>query len=113
MAVSVIPKELVGEAYNISSFQNGWTVNGGCFYQRIGNLGIICCSIRNGTTTDGIKILSMPTNMKPASNSLAPCINASGGAVNGYVLIDTDSQVTLNKVSSNASVVFTLMYRCA
>lgn len=113
MAVSVIPKELVGEAYNLPSFQNGWIVNGGCFYQRIGNLGIICCSIRNGTTTDGIKILSLSTSMKPATNALAPCINATSNAVNGYVLIDTDSQVYLHKVSSNASVVFTLMYRCA
>lgn len=113
MAVSVIPKELVGEAYDISTFQNGWAVNGGCFYQRIGNLGIICCSIRNGTVSDGIKILSMPTIMKPATTATAPCINISHNATNGYVLINTNNDVTLYKVSSNVSVVFTLMYRCA
>lgn len=113
MAVSVIPKELVGEAYNIPSFQNGWAVNGGCFYQRIGNLGIICCSIRNGTVSSGIKIMQMPGIMNPATDALAPCINVSSGTVNGYVLINTNGEVTLNSVSSNASVVFTLMYRCA
>ena len=113
MAVSTIPKELVGEALNISAFQNSWAPNGACFYQRIGNMGIICCSIRNGTVSEGIKIMQTPGIMNPALDALAPCIDVTNKTVNGYVLINTSGEVNLYKVSSNTSVVFTLMYRCA
>lgn len=102
----------VGPVNNLSTFQNNWTVNGGCFYQRIGDLGIINCSIRNGTVSEGIQILAMG-GMKPATNSLAVCFNAASSTPNGYVLIETSGAVTLHNVTTNTSVVFTLLYRCA
>lgn len=112
MATGTINVEKVGVATNISTYLNSWINNGASFYQKIGNMAIINCSIRNGTLTDGVKILQLPTNMYPASNALATAFNLNTSAPNGYALINVNGELTINKATSNTSVVFTLLYRC-
>lgn len=78
MAVSMIQKELVGEAKDLPEFLNSWIPNGACFYQRIGNMGIICCSIRLGSIGSEVSILQMPPSMYPVSDAVTSCINLTG-----------------------------------
>ena len=83
----------------LTSFQNGWSANGMCFFKRIGDMCTLHISIRNGTTTDNTKILSLSA-VAPAETVLAPIFHISGsGTMNGYLSVATNGDITIKNLT--------------
>lgn len=101
MATGVIEQR---KSVILTSFQNSWNANGQCFYEVIGNYVHLHLSIRGGSTTDGAKVLSLPSSA-PSSPALAPIFNVNDKALNGYILVNTSGNVTTTGITNNQYVI--------
>ena len=104
--------ETIPNAIALTSFQNSWQANGLNFYQILGNLVHLHCSIRNGTYAANTVIISFPNALKPTNTSLAPVIHLNERAITGYVSANTNGNITIS-VNNNTSAVFDLYWLIA
>ncbi len=101
----------IPNAIELTSFQNSWQGNGLSFYQVLGNVVHLHCSIRNGIYTANTVVISFPNNL-PTTTSLAPVFHLNEKAITGYVSANLNGNIVIN-VSNNTSAVFDLYWTMA
>lgn len=101
MATGVIEQR---QSVKLTSFQSSWNANGQCFCEVIGNYVHLHLSIRGGSTTDGAKVLAIPS-LAPSSAALAPIFNVNDKTLNGYILVNTSGNVTTTGITNNQYVI--------
>ena len=104
-------------AFNVTDietgFQNGWSWNGQCFIQKIGNVVHVHLSIRNGTTTDGTVVYTIPAGLRPSSNPFAPIFAPAYPATvgNGYgQIIGSTGEIKIYSVVRADSFSYDIFY---
>lgn len=87
---------------------NGWASNGISVYGKIGNLGFIQASMRNGTINSNL--MTLPSGFRPSGSVVVSIVSPSGA--NGYAVINTNGTVIPSAMTTQAAI-FTAIYPLA
>ena len=87
---------------------NGWASNGISVYGKIGNLGFIQASMRNGTINSNL--MTLPSGFRPSGVVVVLIVSYSG--VNGYAVINTNGTVIPSAMTTQAAI-FNAIYPIA